>query len=134
MLTLLVAVLVLHVLGAAFWFGSTATVARLGGERAEQLFLPQVGAALLAVATGVTLATWLRESAPAPHNIVLAVGAGCALVALVVQLVLVGGARGALRKADAAVASLRRRMAIGERIAAGLLAVALISMTALRFV
>jgi hypothetical protein len=127
-------ILVLHVLGAAFWFGSTATVARLNGERAEQLFLPQMGAAILAIATGATLAAWLPLQGLPHLRFALLLGAGCALAALLVQLSLVGGARVALQKADAAVAVLKRRMAMGERIAAGLLALTLISMTAMRYV
>ena len=45
----LVAAIVLHVLGAVYWAGSTFTLTRLGGERAEQFSGPQMGAAALAI-------------------------------------------------------------------------------------
>jgi hypothetical protein len=139
MLNILILILVLHVLAAAFWFGSTATLARLGGERAEQLFVPQMAAAAVAIASGVVLAGFLHRGGLGAYQVLLPLGALCALAAATVQWTLIGRARRALSRATPAghaaeVLALRRRMALGERIAAGLLAVTLMSMTALRYV
>jgi hypothetical protein len=51
----LIVTLVLHVLSGVFWAGTTFALARTGGNQADQLFRPQMGAAMIAVATGALL-------------------------------------------------------------------------------
>jgi hypothetical protein len=131
----LMAVLVLHVLTAVFWAGSTFTLARMSGERAEQFFAPQMGAAAVAALTGLVVWRQLHSGTFGLAEQILAAGVAAALLAAGVQGALIGGARrkiGAASGADATAQ--RRRMAVGERIAAVLLAVALIAMTMVRYV
>lgn len=135
MQTVLIVTLVLHVLAMAFWTGSTYTLSRMGGERAEQLFPSQMGAALVAVITGMILWYQLHQGAFGLSEKLLAAGAGAAILAAGVQGALIGGARRRLAgAAGAELAAVRRRMAIGQRIAALLLTITVILMTAVRFV
>jgi hypothetical protein len=132
---MLMAVLVLHVLAAVFWAGSTFTLARMAGERAEQFFAPQMGAAAVTALTGFVLWWQLHSGTFGVAEQILAAGVAAALLAAGVQASLIAGAQPTIGAASGAGATaLRRRMAVGERIAAGLLAVALIAMTVVRFV
>ena len=87
---LLMTALSLHVLAAVFWAGTTFTLARTAGSGSDRLFGPQMGAASVAVLTGVYL--WLRahERAFGPSEQFLRVGALCALVAFAVQAIVAG--------------------------------------------
>lgn len=130
----LITTLVLHVLSMAFWTGSTYTLSRMGGERAEQLFPAQMGAALLAVITGAILWGELHQGAFGLSEELLATGAVAAILAAGVQGAMIGGARRRLAgAAGAELAAIRGRMAVGQRVAAFLLSIALILMTAVRF-
>ena len=60
-ITLLVT-LVLHILSGVFWAGSTFALARTGAMTADQLFRPQMGAAVVAVITGGVLWHLLHPS------------------------------------------------------------------------
>src|SRR5215469_6044972 len=60
-ITLLVT-LVLHILSGVFWAGSTFALARTRAGGADQLFRPQMGAALVAVITGGLLWHLLHPS------------------------------------------------------------------------
>jgi hypothetical protein len=114
--TILIVASVLHVLSGVFWAGTTFALARLGGAHVDQFFRPQMGAAMIAVATGVWLWYLLHRGTPGLPEHVLGIGAIFAIAA--------AGAQGMMR----------RRGATGQRIAAVLLAVTVICMAAARFV
>jgi hypothetical protein len=129
----LIITLALHMLAVVFWAGSTFTLARFGGEGAEKLFGPQMGAAGLAIITGGILWGQLHKGPFGPAEQILAVGALLGIIAAGVQGALVGAARRKIADGMDS-APLRARMALGNRIAAALLAAALIAMTSVRFV
>lgn len=124
----IVIALSLHILAATFWAGSTFVLARTGGKGAEQLLRPQIGAATIAIMSGAYLGHLLHAGSFETPEKLLAAGAGCALVAFLVQIWLVIGSRG--RTLDEAAAS---RMAAGERLAAVLLAITTVCMAAARY-
>jgi hypothetical protein len=74
----LMAVLVLHVLAAVFWAGSTFTLARMAGERTEQFFAPQMGAAAVAALTGLVLWRQLHSGTFGLAEQILAAGVAAA--------------------------------------------------------
>ena len=115
-------VLALHVLSATFWAGSTFTLARMNGKSSAELFFPQLGAALVAIGAGIYL--WWTMFPSGGESILLRIGAGCAILAAIVQAVIVGRARKRLLTDERAVG----RAAIAHRIASGLLAVTIVSM------
>lgn len=120
-MTLVSVALVLHVLAATFWAGSTFTLARTGGKAAADLFVPQMWAALVTVLAGGYV--WARALGPGAPAVLVA-GALAALVAVGVQGVGVGGVRAAIRTEPAACA----RATLAHRVAAGLLVVAIACM------
>jgi hypothetical protein len=103
----------LHVLSGVFWAGSTFTVARAGAG-AEGLLRPQLGAAITAVVTGAVLWHLVHSGSPGRTEYILLTGAIAALVAAGVQ-------------------GLWRGLVIGQRVAAGLLSITVISMAAARY-
>ena len=117
MQTLLIVLIGLHILAGVFWAGSTFAVARSGGAGAQTLFRPQMGAATITVLAGIGLWGILHRGAMGPMEHTLAVGALCAIAA--------AGVQGATH---------RKSPLKGQRIAAGLLAVAVICMAIARFV
>jgi hypothetical protein len=123
---------VLHVLSGVFWAGSTFVMARTGGDQVERLFRPQMGAAVVVVATGAVLWFLLHRGAPGIQERLLEIGALSALIAAGVQGF---GARGvrAMAVAGAGALSPASRAALTQRIAAGLLAVTVICMAAARY-
>jgi hypothetical protein len=130
----LIIVLSLHVLAAVFWAGTSFTLARTDGAGSEQLFRPQMGAAVVAVLTGGYLWGQLhRNMFEAPEQ-VLAIGVVCAFVAAGVQGAIVGSAIRKLSKAEIGETVARSRIALAQRIAAGLLAVTIVCMAAARYV
>lgn len=135
MQTVLILTLALHVLAGVFWAGSTFALARTAGANAERLFGPQMGAATVAVITGVVLWSLLHSAAFGPPEQVLTLGIATAFIAAGVQGALVGSSRRKLAGADGAEERrLRARMATGQRIAAGLLAVTVVCMAVARLV
>jgi hypothetical protein len=134
MQSLLIGVLVLHVLAAVFWAGSTFALVRMGGDGGERLFAPQMGAAVVAFLSGVVLWGLLHRGPPGVPEVLLEIGAVCAVAAAGVQGALIGGARRKLAAGGEAADGARRRIATAQRIAAGLLAVTIILMTAVRYV
>lgn len=133
MVSIILVVLVLHVSAAVFWAGSTFAVARLGGDGAERLFRPQMGAATIAILTGGVLWSWLQSGAFGLEKRLLAIGAVSAVGAAAVQAAFIGGMRhrvaaGGRSPDDTA----RRRMLIAERVASALLLLAIAAMTAAR--
>jgi hypothetical protein len=114
--------LVLHVLAATFWAGSTFTLARTGGKSAELLFAPQMGAAVVTVLAGGYL--WARMFGGSGGHALLGLGAAAALLAALVQAVMVGR----VLKRIPAEAPARAHAALAHRVAAGLLAITLACM------
>jgi len=129
----LIIALSLHVLSSVFWAGSSFTLARTGGAGGEQLFRPQMGAALIAILTGAYLGHQVHEGAFGTSEKVLAAGALAALIAAGVQVAVGGGAIRSLHSGTADEAAARSRLAIAQRIAAALLAVAAVCMGAARY-
>src|ERR1700732_4652204 len=117
MQTLLIVLIALHILAGVFWAGSSFAIARSGGAGAQALFRPQMGAATITVLAGIGLWGILHRGAMGPMEHTLALGALCAIAA--------AGVQGASR---------RKNPLKGQRIAAGLLAVAVICMAIARFV
>jgi hypothetical protein len=107
----------LHVLGGVFWAGSTFAIVRSEGAGAPALFGPQMGAATITVLAGVGLWGILHRGSPGPMEHVLTLGAVCAIAA--------AGFQGAMR---------RKNPLKGQRIAAALLVVTVISMAISRYV
>jgi phage-related minor tail protein len=106
----------LHVLSAIFWAGSTFVLARTGGVGIEALRRPKIGAAVVAVLTGAGLAAWVHGGAFGRTEQVLMVAIVASLTALIVQLV------------D------RASPARSQRIAAGLLMIAVVGMVSARYI
>lgn len=125
---LLIIVIALHVLSSVFWAGSTFAMARVGGTEAPRLFKPQMGAAGVAVLTGVALWGLLHRGGFGTSEAVLASGALAALVALVVQGLGVGRGLRAAGHAGTAPA-----VALPYRISAGLLMITIICMAIARY-
>jgi hypothetical protein len=116
--------IVLHVLPAVFWAGSTFVLARLGADGANlSLRGPQRGAAGLTILIGVALMALSHRGAASSTEYVLGAGGLAALVAMGVQQ---GMAWRALPANPA-------RYAQGQRISAGLLLVAVICMVTWRY-
>ena len=123
----------LHVLSSVFWAGSSFTLARTGGIGGEQLFRPQMGAAVIAVLSGGYLWHLVHAGSFGTAEQILAAGALCALVAAGVQGAIGGRAIRGLRNGKADEADARSRIATAQRIAAGLLAVTAVCMGAARY-
>lgn len=131
MQTLLIAVIALHVLAGVFWAGSTFALARTGAATAERLLAPQLGSAVLTVLSGACLWHFLHASNFGRTEQALAIASASAFVALVVQA---STARSTARlRAAPDQADSRARVALAQRIAAALLAVAVIAMSVARF-
>jgi len=132
MQTAVILALVLHVLSGVFWAGSTFVLARTGGDQADRLFRPQMGAAAVAVVTGAVLWFLLHRGTPGIQEHLLEIGALSALVAAGVQGL---GARAvrAVSLAGADALTSTNRVVLSQRIAAALLAVTVICMAAARY-
>jgi hypothetical protein len=113
----LIVLMGLHILAGVFWAGSTFAVVRSGGAGVEALFGPQMGSATITVLAGVGLWGILHRGAQGPMEHTLALGALFAIAA--------AGVQGATR---------RKNPMKGQRIAAGLLAITVLSMAVARFV
>ncbi|MCC8981679.1 hypothetical protein [Bradyrhizobium acaciae] len=133
MQAVLIIALSLHVLSSVFWAGSSFTLARTGGLGGEKLLFPQIGAATVAIVTGATLWRLVHEGSFALSEKILAGGAIAALAAIAVQIIVGGGAIRQLRSDAGDTSAARSRLAIAQRIAAGLLAVTALCMGAARY-
>jgi hypothetical protein len=132
-ITLLVT-LVLHILSGVFWAGSTFALARTGATTADQLFRPQMGAAVVAVITGGVLWQLLHPSGFGTMEQIIALGAVAAVLAAGAQGAVCGPALRRLATAGGNNARARTQMALGQRIAAALLALTVICMAAARYI
>ena len=131
---LLIVVLIFHAVPGVFWAGTTFVLARNGGQGAEQLAYPQLGAAAVSMIAGLALWGFLHGGNFGTFEQVLSVGVVCAIAAAGVQ-----SARGlpAVRRLGAAAGSeaagLRAQIAGAQRIAAVLLVVTIIAMVTARY-
>ena len=112
----LIVLLSFHVLAAIFWAGTTFVLARTGGAGIEILRRPQLGASIVAVLTGAGLGAWLHGGGFGRQEQVLMIAVVASLTALFVQVL------------D------RANPARSQRIAAGLLMVAVVGMVSARYV
>jgi hypothetical protein len=128
----LIAAISLHLLAGTFWAGTSFTLARAGGAGAAALFRPQMGAAMVAVLAGAYLWSQLHAGAFGRSEQLLATGATAALIAAGVQGALCGPAIRRLGSGSEDGRS-RARIALAQRLGAGLLAFAIICMAAARF-
>ena len=126
MQTLLIITIAVHVLSSVFWAGSTFVLARNGGQGAGALFRPQTGAASMSILSGLLMGYLLHQGSFELAEKVLATGAAAALIAFLIQIIIV---RPALRSADTG-----QRLASAYRACAMLLAITVICMAVARFV
>ncbi|MBR0719525.1 hypothetical protein [Bradyrhizobium liaoningense] len=129
----LVIAISLHILAATFWAGSTFTLARTAGNGSDQLFVPQLSSAVLAIGAGAYLWYTLHDGPFGTAEQWLAAGAWSAILALAIQAVVVGAAQRQLRKPGKDTARARSRIAIAYRVTAFLLAIAAVAMAASRY-
>src|SRR5215472_3099097 len=122
--------LVLHLLSGVFWAGSTFALARTAAASADRLFWPQIVAAAGAIVTGGYLWHLLHSSFGTQEQI-LALGAFLALSA---QAALCGPALQQLKRAEHKGGQLQARVTLGQRVAAGLLALTVICMAVARYI
>jgi hypothetical protein len=127
---LLIVALAAHVLAAVFWAGTIFTLARGGSQGAASLLRPQMGAASVAILTGAYLWAVFHRQSFGSAEAVLAAGIVAALAAAALQALFVGGA---LQAGDPSPAA-GRRVALGERAAAGLLVLTVVCMATARYV
>jgi hypothetical protein len=131
---LVITALSLHALAAVFWAGATFVLARNPDFGAEKWLRPQMIAALIAVLTGAYLWYLLHEGGFGPMEGVLAFGALSAIAAAGVQGALIGGSIRRLRNGVLSKSEALGRIALAERIAAGLIAMTIVCMVSSRYV
>ncbi len=133
MQSLLIGLIVLHVLPGVFWAGSSFVMARTGAIEVERFGFPQVGAAAVTILAGMGLWRLTHAGVFATSEKVLATGAACALMAAILQVAALPSVR-RLRSAAGDAGRDRAKSALIQRLAAGLLAIAVICMTTARYV
>lgn len=130
----LIVTLVLHFLSGVFWAGTTFALARAGANQTDQFFRPQMGAAVIVVATGGLLWYLVHPGSFGTTEQILAVGVFCAFVAAGVQGMSGGSA---LRKlsigGESEASRLRHRVATGQRVAAAFLMITVTCMAVARY-
>src|SRR5215831_17532014 len=124
---------VLHIGSGVFWAGSTFALARTATS-ADPLFRPQMGAALVAIVSGGYLWHLLHPSGFGTQEQVLALGALSAILAVSTQAALCGPALRQIKRVDDKGGQLQSRVALGQRVAAGLLALTVICMAVARYI
>jgi hypothetical protein len=130
----LIVTLVLHFLSGVFWAGTTFALARTGANQTDQFFRPQMGAAVIVVATGGLLWYLVHPGSFGTTEQILAVGVFCAFVAAGVQGMSGGSALRKLSIAGESEASrLRHRVATGQRVAAAFLMLTVTCMAVARY-
>ena len=130
---ILLLTLTLHLLAGVFWAGSTFTLARTAAASADRLFWPQIVAAAGAIVTGGYLWHLLHSSFDTQEQ-VLALGALGAILAVGAQAALCGPALQQLKRAEHKGGQLQARVTLGQRVAAGLLALTVICMAVARYI
>jgi hypothetical protein len=123
----------LHILAATFWAGSTFALARMAGNGSEQLFIPQLFAAVFAIGAGAYLWHALHRGSFGTTEQLLAAGAVAAILALAIQAAVIGGALRQLRRPESDNTRARSHVAVAQRAATFLLAIAAVAMAAARY-
>jgi hypothetical protein len=132
---LLIVLIVVHVVPAIFWAGTTFALARSGGAGVEQLAYPQIGAAAVGMIAGLILWGMLHRAGFGTVEQVLALGVVTAVAAAGIQSAKGLPALRRLRTATGGEAEALRQQAIqAQRIAAPLLTITLICMVIARYV
>lgn len=116
----------IHAMTGVFWAGATGAMANLKGAMAERLFPAQMGSAGAAIVAGILLFAFYRGFSGSTSDWILITGVAAAIVALILQIAMVGPVRGT---GDAA----RPRMALANRIAAGLLSLTVATMVIAKY-
>ncbi|MBZ9741399.1 MULTISPECIES: hypothetical protein [unclassified Mesorhizobium] len=130
-----IVVIGLHVLAGVFWAGTTVTLARDPEIKAERFIRPQLGAAGMVFLTGALLWYFFHGAYFGSMEMVLALGILAAFAAAGVLGAMVRASSRQLAGASADIETqLRARMAMGERIAARLLAITVLCMAVARMV
>jgi hypothetical protein len=124
----LIALLGLHIVATLFWLFASFILARASGAGSEKMFRWQMLAATVAVFTGGGLWSMFHRGLFGPPEMVLAGGALCAIAAAGVQGAMVGGPIRRLKSGALTQAEAFAKITRGQRISAGLLAVALLAM------
>jgi len=122
-----------HLIPGIFWAGSNFAAAR-PGIPGERLFLPQMGAAIVTIAAGMYLWSKLHQGDFGSMEKALSIGAGAAILAFLVQLVLAGPAVIAIRKGRGDPSVSAARVKLANRLASVLLLVAVACMGVARYV
>jgi hypothetical protein len=125
--------IVLHVVPAVFWAGSTFALARepMMGDLA--LGRAQAGAAGVVILMGIVLMVIHYDIAPGAQEWDLGIGALCAIVAVGVQQGMAWPARRKLAQGTGDAAANRQRAMMGQRLTSALLAVTVIAMVIWRY-
>ena len=131
---LAIILIILHVLPGVYWAGSTMVLAANGGIGAETVYPRQMGAATMVLVAGLILWWLFHWGEPGRREYVLAAGAVAAIAAGAVQGMIVGPARRSLIASDGADGAARARAAMGYRMSAGLLALAVACMVSAQYV
>jgi len=124
----LIALLSLHILSTLFWLLTSFILARASGAGSEKMFRWQMLAATVAVFTGGGLWSMFHRGLFGPPEMVLAGGALLAIAAAGVQGAMVGGPIRRLKSGALTQAEAFAKITKGQRLSAGLLAVALLAM------
>lgn len=119
-----VIVLAVHMLASTFWAGSSLVLARTGGLGLDRLRMPQLGAAVVAIASGGYMGHALHGEGMTPMLKVLMAGAACALLAAIAQAV------AAVRARSGSAPGLGIAV---QRVAAVLLAITAVCMVVARY-
>jgi hypothetical protein len=116
----------IHAMSGVFWAGSTGAMANLKGELGGKLFPFQMGSAGAAILAGILLFAFYRGFSGSTSDWILITGIVAAIIALAVQIALVAPVRGTGEAA-------RPRMALANRIAAGLLSLTVATMVIAKY-
>ena len=116
----------IHAMSGVFWAGSTGAMANLKGALAEKIFPFQIGSAGAAILVGILLFAFYRGFSGSTSDWILITGIIAAAIALIVQVALIAPARGSGEAA-------RPRMALANRIAAGLLSLTVATMVIAKY-
>ncbi len=125
-----IVLVLLHAGASLFWLFASFLLARARGRGSPQWFRWQMLAALIVFATGGYLWHLLHEGLFGPSEMILASGMACAVIAAGIQGMLVGASIRKLKRGAVTEAAAYARIHLGQRISAGILALALITMVA----
>jgi uncharacterized membrane protein len=123
----------LHVLAAVYWAGSTFALAGMDGSGSERLFRPQMAAAAIVILSGGYLWRTLHHGVFGTMEKALGVGIASALIALAIQVVVIGTALRNLRRRAGDGDAPRTRIVVAHRLAAALIALAAVCMASARY-